>query len=194
VEQNVNIKLTQILAEQRETFEDLLNLCQSPIEKILLLEFIKQHVIDSAGYIGTDCLVWFDHHLGIGIREYRKVILRRLEIQYEVKEGNPFDGNINYRLDFALFCERNWGEGEIKIAIECDGHNFHEKTKEQAQRDKARDRYLQSKGWVVARYTGSEIVNNPKAIVDELDRLAYLKDEEYYLAAHPELNETYIVD
>lgn len=56
-----------------------------------------------------------------------------------------------YRVDFALFSTGK------KVAVECDGHDFHEKTKEQAQRDKKRDRFLQLKGWAVLRFTGSEI-------------------------------------
>ena len=44
-----------------------------------------------------------------------------------------------------------------KMIVECDGHDFHEKTKEQAKRDKSRDRTLQSLGLPVYHYTGSEI-------------------------------------
>ena len=35
---------------------------------------------------------------------------------------------------------------EIRIVVECDGHDFHEKTKEQAARDKSRERDLRSGG------------------------------------------------
>lgn len=47
-----------------------------------------------------------------------------------------------------------------EIIVECDGHEFHEKTKIQAARDKKRDRVLQSKGYNVFRFTGSEIYND----------------------------------
>lgn len=47
-----------------------------------------------------------------------------------------------------------------KIVIECDGHQFHEKTKEQAAHDKSRDRWMQSQGYLVFRFTGSEIYKN----------------------------------
>lgn len=53
------------------------------------------------------------------------------------------------------------------IVIECDGHDFHEKTKEQAAHDKARDRDLQSRGYRVFRFTGSEIHRDPVACVYE---------------------------
>lgn len=44
-----------------------------------------------------------------------------------------------------------------KMVIECDGHDFHDRTKEQARKDRERDRALQSFGYRVYRYTGSEI-------------------------------------
>lgn len=56
-----------------------------------------------------------------------------------------------YRVDFLIQTE------DAKIVVECDGHDFHEKTKEQAAKDKKRDRFLQSKGYRVLRFTGSEI-------------------------------------
>lgn len=43
------------------------------------------------------------------------------------------------------------------IVLEVDGHAFHERTKEQATRDKARDRLLQSRGYKVFRFTGSDV-------------------------------------
>jgi hypothetical protein len=48
-------------------------------------------------------------------------------------------------------------EVEKKMIIECDGHDFHERTKEQAKKDRSRDRFLQSLGYLVFRYTGHEI-------------------------------------
>ena len=59
-----------------------------------------------------------------------------------------------YRVDFLVDFEFNRHE---KIIVECDGHAFHEKTKEQAQHDKKRDRELQALGYRVYRFTGSEI-------------------------------------
>lgn len=58
--------------------------------------------------------------------------------------------------------------------VECDGHEFHEKTKEQAQRDKERDRFLQSKGYAVLHFTGSEIYRNPFKCAHEVYK--YLTD------------------
>jgi len=44
-----------------------------------------------------------------------------------------------------------------ELAIEIDGHDFHERTKEQAARDKHRDRRLAASGRLVFRFTGSEV-------------------------------------
>jgi|SRR5664280_3633585 len=46
---------------------------------------------------------------------------------------------------------------ETQVVVECDGHDFHERTKEQAAHDRKRDRLLQDLGFKVFRFTGSEI-------------------------------------
>lgn len=58
-----------------------------------------------------------------------------------------------YRVDFAICV------GRRRVVVECDGHAFHEKTKQQAARDKRRDRELARLGWPTVRFTGSEIWN-----------------------------------
>lgn len=70
------------------------------------------------------------------------------------------------RIDLAVFAVTqviSGGATQLKIAVECDGHDFHERTREQAERDKRRDRDLQVEGWLVARFTGSEIWRDPHA-------------------------------
>lgn len=63
-----------------------------------------------------------------------------------------------YRLDFRIIVAREVERGALgEIALECDGHDFHERTKEQAKRDRKRDRDLQAQGFRVLRFTGSEI-------------------------------------
>lgn len=44
-----------------------------------------------------------------------------------------------------------------RLVVECDGHNYHERTKEQAAHDRSRDRRMQELGYTVFRFTGSEI-------------------------------------
>lgn len=65
-----------------------------------------------------------------------------------------------YRADFFIdFLD--WKRRRIYGVIECDGHDYHERTKDQARHDKQRDRYFQSLGIIVLRYTGSEIYRDP---------------------------------
>jgi len=65
-----------------------------------------------------------------------------------------------HRVDFLLsFMDK-------QFVVECDGHDFHEKTKHQASRDKQRDRDLQRLDLKVFRFTGSEIWKDSSWIKD----------------------------
>lgn len=70
-----------------------------------------------------------------------------------------------YRVDLCLSIEIHQDNGSAKyipiMAIECDGHDYHERTKEQAARDKKRDRWFSSQGIRCLRFTGSEIYRKP---------------------------------
>lgn len=49
------------------------------------------------------------------------------------------------------------------LVIECDGHDFHDRTKEQAARDRRRDReILEMEGLITIRFTGREIWRDPE--------------------------------
>lgn len=75
-----------------------------------------------------------------------------------------------YRLDFAI--------PRLLVAVECDGHTFHERTPEQATYDRRRDRALQSAGWLVLRFTASEIEADAAARADEVARACFARLEE----------------
>lgn len=62
----------------------------------------------------------------------------------------------SYRLDFKIYVKTPDGEF-ASVVVECDGHDFHERTKEQAKHDRSRDRELSLIGLRVLRFTGSEI-------------------------------------
>ncbi len=55
----------------------------------------------------------------------------------------------------------------FQLIVECDGHDYHERTKEQASKDKKRDRELKKLGFEVFRYTGSDIWKNPISCASE---------------------------
>lgn len=78
-----------------------------------------------------------------------------------------------FRLDFAIvpaqqdtFAQATELHLPIsRIAVELDGHDFHERTKEQvAQRDR-RDRLLQAAGWRILHFSGAEFHRDPLACV-----------------------------
>jgi very-short-patch-repair endonuclease len=79
----------------------------------------------------------------------------------------------SFRVDFAIrrFLRQSPGimVGGPKMVIECDGHDFHERTKEQAAADKSRDRLLQTWGYNVLRFTGSEIWKNSTRCVEQVE-------------------------
>jgi len=84
---------------------------------------------------------------------------------YQVRVGRYF-------ADFVL-AVRHEEHGTAYFAIECDGHDFHEKTTQQAQRDKARDRHFQTAGLHIFRFTGSEIWSDPFSVADGIIESAY---------------------
>ncbi len=69
----------------------------------------------------------------------------------------------SHRIDLAVFLH-----GKPAAFIECDGHQFHERSKEQAERDRSRDREIQTAGIVALRFTGREIWRDPFSCVNEI--------------------------
>lgn len=74
-----------------------------------------------------------------------------------------------YRVDFLMSVKNI----KTQIVVECDGHDFHERTKEQAERDRSRDRELTLSGYRVIRFTGREIWRDPWKCASEIDRQFY---------------------
>ena len=77
-----------------------------------------------------------------------------------------------YRVDFVYTYNIEGIGVPVKVAVELDGHEFHEKTKAQAKRDKAKDRYLQKQGYYVFRYTGSDVFADPERCIQEIHDFA----------------------
>lgn len=72
-----------------------------------------------------------------------------------------------YTVDFLVKYDRC----DLHIIVECDGHEFHEKTKKQAAHDKKRDRYFTKQGYYVLRYTGSQICDNPDEMIRDIEEI-----------------------
>lgn len=157
---NAIIEAAGIQAAQdiKETFMWAAERCESPIERILVAQFLHPHTGHN----------W----------DSRCDILIPLSGSIEHVQPPPVDGFYlwpqikigPYRVDF-IFASVRFGREVSWAIIECDGHDFHERTRQQAQRDKARDRYLIGKGYRVLRYTGSEIYRDPDAVWDEIIKI-----------------------
>lgn len=66
-------------------------------------------------------------------------------------------GTRSCRVDLLVWLPGSKGRG---LVVECDGYKFH-RTKERFERDRKRDRKFLERGYVVVRYSGTEIVNRP---------------------------------
>ena len=67
---------------------------------------------------------------------------------------------LNWNADFVLVFKNS------RLVVECDGHEFHERTKEQADHDTARARGIQMHMPVI-RFTGRQIYRDQQACADE---------------------------
>jgi len=85
-----------------------------------------------------------------------------------------------YRLDFMVdfIQDTNIKIEHPKLGIEIDGYIWHEKTKNQVQYHKERERFLIKNGWKLLRFTGSEVFKNPEKCLQEvLDVIKKLRDK-----------------
>lgn len=73
----------------------------------------------------------------------------------------------DYTVDFLV----QFHKTSTMIIVECDGHDFHEKTKKQAAHDKKRDRHFTKQGYFVLRYTGSQICEDPDEIIRDIEEI-----------------------
>ena len=133
-------------------------------------KWIEGEIIDLMGYLSyivqgvespIEAIVYME--LWKNARTYEMQTKRQVIVSPQVDVGP-------YRVDFLVV----WNDR--KTIVECDGHDFHEKTKEQAAHDKKRDRELRMLGYTVLRYTGSEITKDPHKIWEDLYRVS---DDDY---------------
>ena len=145
--------------------------CESPIERALLAALVLEV---AAG--AFKCALWSP-----GLIRERRCFVRLPEFTWSRSARKACDGWLDgpvqlrvllypqlklgpYRADiFAVFEDCVGGVTQLRrtMAIECDGHDYHERTKQQASADKARDRYMQAHGHLVFRFSGADIWRDP---------------------------------
>ncbi len=73
-----------------------------------------------------------------------------------------------YRCDFMLTIRAVHSQRFMRLAIECDGHSFHDRTPEQASADRQRDRKLLALCVPTLRYTFSDLARHPNEFMQDL--------------------------
>lgn len=144
-----------------EAYEAML-CTQSPIEERLLCALAFMPLPIFLGHEDRNCRPFFliDGSCSYDLSRYESWVL--IEPQAKI---------LNYRADFLITAKFCTSDCSPKIVVECDGHDFHERTKEQASRDKRRDREMVSDGYTVLRFTGSEIFRDATACASEVSKI-----------------------
>lgn len=124
--------------------------CESPIEQLLALE------LENIGLLYIHNYNPFIDVVGINKQEEIEV-----------------DGE-KYRVDFLIpVIYKN--QEQIMFVVECDGYEFHQKTKEQIEKDNIRQRNLQKAGYEVIRFSGTEIYHKSYLCAVEIKNIILSK-------------------
>lgn len=124
----------------------------SPIEKMFIYKFVARYIIgDEWKLFDNDGRLSGTH---IVLVYSPKVLGKSGKFYY------PDFGFKVYR-GYTLLYDFN------NLYIELDGHIWHERTPEQVEKDKHRERDLQDNGVRLYRFTGREVHRNPDIVIDK---------------------------
>jgi very-short-patch-repair endonuclease len=135
----------------------LWGLTGSPTESILTLTLYHKL---SHFYDGWLCWVYSEH-------EYRQALA-----ETKINSGSfalvpQWSVNQVGLVDLAIFIP-GLGPSRPIVVVECDGHQFHERTVEQASKDRKRMRILQRLGIPVYPFTGTDVVRTSEESAREI--------------------------
>lgn len=154
--QSIMLTTEQYLLDDMET---ILRECESPIERLMAV------ALWFAAWPFESMLttpVWM-------ASDWRPTATPPLGDDYAAVFISPQQQIGDARVDFLIVGHwRNEEHPWCRIIVECDGHDFHERTKAQAEKDRARDRRFQSENYIVLRFTGSEIYRDPDKCAEEV--------------------------
>lgn len=193
-----------------------LNLCESPIEKRLLLCLLAyfETKLDNGYKIGYEYDPLEDEEIN-GSTKSRPTakVLNYLSTPDFIIINHPvFEWKIypqkniqiddkQYRVDFLIEIKKL--NNEIKhVCIECDGHTFHHRNFDQINRDNSRDIDLASKGYVVFHFSSSQIDDfnfdrTVESIVSKINGYAYhdgiRKERQMAIEVLPSLIDEYAI-
>jgi very-short-patch-repair endonuclease len=156
---------SKLAAQARDRIEDCVNNVYRDADGDSPIECLMATALYASFYPSGYCILAMrDEGIPPGLLEKLQGTTVLMEQQIDVA---------GWRADFVL-TYYDWGFRHSrepswqKIIIECDGHDFHERTKEQAAKDRSRDRGAQARGFVIFRFTGSEIWADPMGCADQV--------------------------
>jgi hypothetical protein len=151
----------------------------------VIVERVRQNCIHSKASSPLEAIfaLWWEAHLFA----YRSMRAMHFDLKLVPQHVVPCD-ETNYRLDFMVAgiypasLERVAGRVGLTpplIGVELDGHDFHEKSKEQVTYRNQRDRALQRRGWQVFHVSGSELHGKPTDTIHEIAETAISAHDEF---------------
>lgn len=147
---NVSFHLYATKCDMNMSLEMSMIDCESPIEQLLALELERKQLN-----------MMFLYNPFINVVDIYK------------QESIDIDGK-TYRVDFlmgVIYKDLYDHEKKKQYIIECDGHEFHQKTKQQVENDNKRSRLFQKNGYEIIRFSGSEIHKSPHKCVEDIRKL-----------------------
>ena len=119
---------------------------QSPLERKLFLALKKKYIKFDTQY----ALDWQGYNISIMDKSY----------------NHPTNNFKDVLTVVDFYIEKK----NVKLCIYTDGHTYHERTEEQAQRDRKIDRKLQELGFKVLRYTGKDVNDDIEKIITDIKK------------------------
>jgi hypothetical protein len=153
--------------DRMENLDKLLQLCESPVEQILLAALFDRWNPDAIPeHKRLQCCFSANYPACDGIF---MVICEMQKIIKPFSYGNTYRADLYFYISrFRPFRQEAFPE-LARLIVEVDGHDFHDRTKHQASYDRKRDRDLTLTGYRVIRFTGSDVYNNPLQCVEDID-------------------------
>lgn len=140
----------------------------------------KTMFIEVANFYDEKCKSPIEHIFSLAF-EIMNFVLHKGFIVDLTSQAEILTRNKCYIADF-LFDTEEIGDEDIikqckpyKLVIECDGHEFHERTKEQVKKNNQRDYDLMMMGYEVLHFSGSQIYNEPFKCAQETLELIFSK-------------------
>jgi hypothetical protein len=199
LEERVEKQLQSFMGDLEGQVRTYLQWCESPIERLLLLEFMRLPgaqptrcvgapdperigmfsggLLDSAkglpvgegdsGSWAPTGLAWLDgmqHHRLFYNEEESECC--RLIPKFRV---NDEESGVSFNVDLAFFRPRLEDGRQIKIAIEFENNGYSTIPDEPARTK--RD-LLQKMGWIVIGFSESDIVSDPKGVMNKIEEIA----------------------